>query len=241
MIQKSQSNDEPSNKAVRRRISRRKFLLLAGGLAGGACLTCVGLPLALTASGQPAPSKFQFVESTIGESTMPNDRILVAYASQAGSTAGVAEAISKQLATAGAAVDLRQIKVVASLDGYRAAVIGSAIHGGSWMPEAVDFVKKNQGQLNQLPTAFFLVCMMAVKTDERNRNFVANYLEPVRQLVQPVAEGRFTGALIPRQYPFFEGLGLRIFLSYLKLKEGDYRDWDAIRGWAGKLQPLLTN
>ena len=241
MTQGSQSNDEPLNKVARKRISRRKFLLLSGGLAGGACLTCLGLPLALTASGQPAPAKFEFIESSIGETNMPNDKILVAYASQAGSTAGVAEAISQQLAAAGAPVDLRQVKDVASLDGYRAVVIGSAIHGGAWMPEAVDFVKKNQGQLTQLPTAFFLVCMMAVKTDEQNRNFVAGYLEPVRQLVQPVAEGRFTGALFPRQYSFFEGLGLRIFLSAVKLKEGDYRDWDAIRGWAGKLQPLLSN
>lgn len=240
MTQSTPSNPVPAGPAgTRKRINRRKFLLLAGGAAGAACLTCVGVPLALTASQPPAPD-FEFVEDTYGETSMPNDKILVAYASRNGSTAGVAESISQQLAAGGAAVELRQIKDVTDLSGYRAVVLGSAVQSGAWLPEAVEFVQNNQAALRAIPTAYFLVCMMAVKTDEQSRNFVAAYLEPVRQLVKPVAEGRFTGALFPSKYSFFEGLGLRIFLAYLKLKPGDYRDFDAVRAWAGTLPPLLS-
>jgi hypothetical protein len=34
-------------------------------------------------------------------------------------------------------------------------------------------------------------------------------------------------------------MGLRIFLASIKLKAGDYRNWDAIRTWAEGLRPLL--
>lgn len=85
-----------------------------------------------------------------------NDRILVAYASKTGSTSGVADALGKQLAAGGAAVDVRQMKEVKDLSPYRAAVVGSAINGGKWLPEAMEFVQANQSQLNKMPTAIFL-------------------------------------------------------------------------------------
>ena len=167
-------------------------------------------------------------------------KILVAYASQAGSTGGVAEVIGQTLAEGGALVDVRPVQSVSSLDGYSAVVLGSAIHSGKWLPEAVDFLHANQARLRQLPTAFFLVCMMATKEDEANRNLVAGFLEAERALVRPVAEGRFAGALILKKYPFTTAIGLRIFLAYLKLSGGDYRNWDAVRAWSASARPLLV-
>ena len=67
-------------------------------------------------------------------------RTLVAYASRAGSTAEVAEAIGRTLAEDGAQVDVRLVKEVADLSPYRAVVAGSAIQGGKWLPEAMQFV-----------------------------------------------------------------------------------------------------
>ncbi len=167
-------------------------------------------------------------------------KILVTYASQAGSTGGVAEAIGQTLAKGGALVDVRPVQSVGSLDGYSAVVVGSAIHSGKWLPEAVNFVQANQARLRQLPTAFFLVGMMVAKEDETSRNFVAQFLADERALVRPVAEGRFAGALILKKYPFTTAIGLRIFLAYLKLPGGDYRNWDAIRAWSASTLPLLV-
>ena len=56
-----------------------------------------------------------------------NNRILVTYASRAGSTAGVAEAIGKTLIERGAQVDMLPMQDVKDLTPYSAVVAGSAI------------------------------------------------------------------------------------------------------------------
>ncbi|MCC6168651.1 MAG: flavodoxin, partial [Caldilineaceae bacterium] len=73
-----------------------------------------------------------------------NDKILVAYASRAGSTAGVAEAIGKTLAEGGAQVDVRPMQEVKDLTPYTAVVAGSAIQGGQWLPEAIQFIQTHR-------------------------------------------------------------------------------------------------
>lgn len=228
----------------RKTMSRRKFLRLAGIGLGAGALACAGLGALeahLESEDQPENPKapLSFPNITLGDHTMTK-KILVTYASQAGSTGGVAEAIGKTLAEGGVLVDVRPVKSVSNLDGYSAVVLGSAIHSGKWLPEAVDFLRTNQARLRQVPTAFFLVSMMAIKEDETNRNFVAQFLEAERALVKPVAEGRFAGALILKKYPFTTAIGLRIFLAYLKLPGGDYRNWDAIRAWSASARPLLV-
>lgn len=53
--------------------------------------------------------------------------VLVAFASQSGSTAGIAEAIAAELRAAGLAVDCRPASSVASLKPYSALVLGSGV------------------------------------------------------------------------------------------------------------------
>ncbi len=219
---------------ARSTISRRRFLLLTGGALGAGALACGGL----AAAGSPQPET-EPVEATYGGSSTMEDRILVAYATKTGSTSGVAEAVGRQLATDGTAVDVRQMKDVQDLGGYRAAVLGSAINGGKWLPEATRFVEANRAGLSRMPTAIFLVCLLAANPTEQNRQFVSTFLEPVRALVHPVAEGRFAGRLLYAKHPFFERLGMRIFARTQRLAEGDYRDWGAIRAWADATRPLL--
>ncbi len=169
-----------------------------------------------------------------------NDKILVTYASQGGATAGVAEAIGKTLASKGAAVNILPIQEVADLSSYTAVVIGSAVHSGKWMPEALAFIDHNRSILLRTPTAVFQVCMMLATSNEEYKRMVPDWLAPLRTKIQPVAEGSFAGALWPDKYPkLSEKLGLRIFLATIKLKAGDYRDWNATRSWAERISPML--
>jgi menaquinone-dependent protoporphyrinogen oxidase len=169
-----------------------------------------------------------------------NNKILVAYASQAGSTTGVAEAIGQALSVNRIGVDVRPVKEITDLSPYQAVVIGSAVHSGKWMPEALEFVAHNHNTLRRIPTAVFQVCMILASNNEPYKRMVPDWLAPVRNQIQPVAEGSFAGALWPDRYAkLSEKLGMRIFLAVIKLKAGDYRNWGAIRAWAESLHPML--
>ena len=169
-----------------------------------------------------------------------NDKILVTYASRNGATAGVAEAIGKTLAECGAQVDVIPMKDVKYLDAYRAVVAGSAIQGGQWLPEALEFVQTFQAGLAKKPFAAFLVCMTLAMPKGHYREHVSTWLAPVRALIKPVSEGLFAGALDISKVPSFsDRLKFRISVLSGVWSEGDHRDWDAIRAWAEGLCPKL--
>lgn len=166
------------------------------------------------------------------------DKLLITYASRTGFTVGVAEAIGRTLAEAGAAVDVRPMTDVQDLAPYRAVVAGSAIQDKRWLPEALQFVQTHQQELARKPFAAFLVCMtLAMRDGERYRPFVAEFLAPVRALVRPVSEGLFAGALDIAKVPTWRDRVLfRLSVLMGVWREGDHRDWNAIRAWAAALR-----
>ncbi len=169
-----------------------------------------------------------------------SNKILVTYASQTGSTAGVADAIGKTLAESGASVEVRPMQDVKDLAPYQAVVAGSAIHGGQWLPEAMQFVRIHQADLKRKPFAAFLVCMTLAMPKSQYREHVATWLDPVRALVRPVSEGLFAGALDTKTIPSFgDKIKFRLSIAMGVWSEGDHRDWNAVRTWANNLRPLL--
>ena len=172
---------------------------------------------------------------------MINKKILVTYASRAGSTTGVAEVIGKILSEKGENVDVLPMQEVKDITPYRAVVAGSAIQKKQILPEAMQFLQAHQSELAQKPFAAFVVCMtLAMRNGETYRPFVAEFLAPVRTLARPVSEGLFAGALDIRKVPSFsDRLKFRLSVLFGVWKEGDHRDWNAIRLWAESLALLL--
>ena len=170
-----------------------------------------------------------------------SDKILVAYASATGSTAEVAEAIGKTLVESGLQVDVRPMSEVADLAPYRAVVAGSAIHGGKWLPEAMQFMQTHQAALSRKPFAAFMVCItLAMPNGENYRDGLKDWLKPVRALVRPVSEGYFAGALDFSKLPITPNtLLMRVAVALGIFPLGDHRDWNAIRAWANDLSTKL--
>ena len=168
-------------------------------------------------------------------------KILVTYASRTGSTAEVAEAIGKTLTESGALVDVVPMKDVKDLASYRAVVAGSAIRGGKWLPEAMQFMHTHRVALTQKPFAAFMVCItLAMPGGEKYRQNVSAWLEPVRSLVNPVSEGLFAGVLDFTKKPVTFGmLRMRLAVALGIFPKDDHRDWNAIHLWAKSLSPLL--
>lgn len=169
-------------------------------------------------------------------------KILVTYASQGGSTAGVAEAIGRTLAENGAAVDVLPAREVRDLSQYSAVVVGSAVHSGKWMPEMTAFLERNQSSLRRMPSAAFQVCMMLATGNAQYQRMAQDWFAPLHAYLRPAAEASFAGALWPERYPrLTDKLGLRIFLAAIKLKAGDYRNWDEIQAWGRQIRPALCS
>ena len=188
-------------------------------------------------------------------------KILVAYTTNAGSTAEVAEAIAKTLGQGGAQVDIRRIKEVADVKPYDAVIVGGPMMMG-WHKEAVNFLGKNQQVLSQKPVACFFTALRLTKTGEtsmgtasifldpalakapKNENklsfaekmdTVASYLSPVLKkapLVKPVNFGFFAGKLDYSKLNIVQRLFVKLLI---RAEGGDFRNWEAIRQWATNL------
>ncbi len=169
------------------------------------------------------------------------EKILITYATRTGYTEGVAKTIGETLSLMGETVDVIPMQDVKDLSAYKGVIAGSAIQAAHWLPEAMDFVKRNRNVLSQKPFAAFLVCMtLAMKKGEEYRPVVSGWMDPVRDLVPTVSIGLFTGGLDIKKLPSF-GDRLKFKMSVMTgvWKEGDQRDWEEIREWAKDLKPLL--
>jgi menaquinone-dependent protoporphyrinogen oxidase len=164
------------------------------------------------------------------------DKILVAYATKAGSTAEVAEAIGEELRNMGAEADVRLAKDVKTLKPYGAAILGSGIRMGQLLSDATKFVEKNREALSQIPVAYFVVCLTMKDDTEESRTTVEAYLDPVREMVEPVDIGLFAGVIDYSKLSFTA----RTMSKAMKVSEGDFRDWQAIRAWARHLHDRLA-
>jgi menaquinone-dependent protoporphyrinogen oxidase len=203
-----------------RRVSRRDFLALSTGLISG-----------MSGAGISPAAEIKFPEGSCGGKKNMEKRVLVTYASQYGSTGGVADAIGKELCSKEVATDVVLIKNASNVSSYQGVVIGSAIYRGKWLPEAVDFVENNRDILRQVPVAYFLVCMTLSHPTEENRTEVLSYMDPIIKTVpeiRPVGIGTFAGAM---DYNNLSWLNKKILKSK-GTPEGDFRDWNAIRTWA---------
>lgn len=166
------------------------------------------------------------------------NRLLVAYATRAGATESIAQAVAEALRGEGFQVDVQNVRQVRSLDGYSGVIVGSAIRAGRPMPEAVSFVEKHERGLSRMPVAYFVVCLTMKDDTEENRCTVAGYLDALRAKtpsVKPVDVGLFPGALDSSRLSFLP----RLIMRAMKAPDGDYRDWDAVRQWAARIAPAF--
>lgn len=158
-----------------------------------------------------------------------NGKVLVAYATRAGSTIEVADSIAFTIAEKGYMVDLMHIDNVGSLAEYDAVIIGSAIRVGNVTPEVKKFVEERKAELKNIPTAYFIVCLTLKDDTPENREKVSAYLGPLRSIVTPFSEGYFAGKM---DYSKLKRFDRFIAKRMVKAPEGDFRDWEKIRVWA---------
>ena len=163
-----------------------------------------------------------------------NKRILVAYATKSGTTLQVARTIVETLRTS-ASVECLRADHISDISRYDAVIIGSGVRAGKWLKEAHSFVERFQGALQERPVAYFTVCITMADDTPENRDAVIQYMQPERELVEPVSMGLFAGKLDPALLTWSE----RLLIKFYQVPEGDFRDWDSIAAWTKHIQPML--
>ncbi|MBI9049928.1 MAG: hypothetical protein JEZ00_10940 [Anaerolineaceae bacterium] len=216
----------------KKKITRRQFLVTGASILGASALCVGGARFAIQ---EP---EIEYTNSTCGQVESKSKKVLVAYATMAGSTGEIAGEIGNTLCGSGYMADVQRIEDIRDISGYQAVVIGSAIHTNTWLPAAVDFVKTYRETLSTMPVAYFTNSItLAAQDAPEVRQQVDGFLDVVREEipeVQPVGVEHFAGVLDLSKLP----LAIRLIWPLTaggKTKEGDYRNWDAIKGWAASL------
>lgn len=166
-------------------------------------------------------------------------RVLVAFASAAGSTAGVAEWIAGALLARGHDVVLRSVGEITGVTGYDAFVIGSAVHDQAWLPAAADFLTENRRGLRGTP-----VWLFSVGSPDALRGLFrrwamleeADILADLIEDVTPVQHRLFTGVVTAATFGKLGALLFRVMGG----RFGDFRDWDAIEKWSASIAAALA-
>lgn len=160
-------------------------------------------------------------------------KVLVAYASKAGSTKGIAEFIGEKFRGQGIQADVQDVTSAKNLTDYDAFVIGSALYTFHWLKEAKQFVSKNQSILASRPVWIFSSGPTGTKTtDAKGRNLREvsgpKEIEELQKSIKPRDHRVFFGALYRDRVKGAAGW----FARWIpKEDEGDFRDWSEIESW----------
>ena len=198
---------------------------------------------------------------------MDTKKILIAYATNAGTTAEVAQAIGEEITkTTLLQVDVKLIDEVTTFEPYSAAVIGAPMIFG-WHRGARKFIHKYQDSLCKIPVAYFITAMNLTKTDETSLEGIplsvdpvvakpakkegrlsfkeryslpTNYLRPILKSaprVKPVAVAFFGGKLAMYKMKWWQ---VAFVLLFIQTQQGGSHNMPFIREWAASLGNLVT-
>ena len=152
-------------------------------------------------------------------------KVLVAYATKMGATAGLASAIADELRRKGHDADTREVGDVQTIDEYDAVVLGSAIYMRRWRPEAVGFLRKHTRELRDRQVWLFHSGPVGADR-EKVQTMPANVTRLARRIGATPAM-TFAGRLEPDTAKGF--LARKMAAGDLA---GDFRDWDLVTAWA---------
>lgn len=173
-------------------------------------------------------------------------KVLVAYASRHGATAGIAERIAARLGSNSLDADTSDVTKVASVDEYGAFVVGSAAYMFHWLKEATRFTRRHRKVLASKPLWLFSSGPVGTDlVDEKGRDiFEASRPKEFAELeraLSPRGSKVFFGAWDPEAAPV--GLAERFMklmpAAKASMPSGDFRDWDAVDAWADEIALAL--
>ncbi len=165
-------------------------------------------------------------------------KVLVTAASRYGSTAEIAEAICDVLKSRGFEVTVATPENVAALSEFDAVVLGSAVYMGHWLAPATGLARRIGRELAGRPVWLF----SSGPVGDPLKKFVQQMdvdpvdLQEVKRATGARGHMRFAGKLDRHNLRGLQRVGLSLFRGL----QGDFRDWKAIKEWAGSIADQLA-
>jgi menaquinone-dependent protoporphyrinogen oxidase len=169
-------------------------------------------------------------------------KVLVAYATGHGATAEIGQFIRDALREKGLDVVAENVADVTSVAGYDAFIIGSPIYGNMWRTEFSQFLGRFAAALQGKPTFMFISCIRVLESDGPAYVQKEYLYWPMLEKAGIQQVQVFSGKLDLKTTNFEERwtLAARWDSETLPdMRNGDFRDWEAIRTWAEDIAAKL--
>ncbi|MEU9947482.1 flavodoxin domain-containing protein [Streptomyces sp. NPDC047939] len=164
---------------------------------------------------------------------MTSKRVLVAYGSKHGATAGIADELGKTLRDDGFDAVVRPADTVSDVSGYDGVVLGGALYAGRWNSKATQCARRNAEELRHRPVWLFSsgpVDSSAERRDIAPVHGVARWMTRIGAR-EHITFGGALGAETPG----------RIARALVRRgKGGDFRNPERIQEWAHHIADELT-
>jgi len=160
----------------------------------------------------------------------------VTAASRHGGTQGIAEALAAvlhdRIAPAGGTVEQVPVQHAPSPQRYTAVVLGSAVYGGSWRDEARAWGTGHAGVLRERGVWLFSSGPIGAPPFPPDD---PHDVAPLLALTAARDHRTFPGRLEKHLLSAPE----RAMVTAMRAPLGDFRDWAAVRAWAGEIADAL--
>ena len=176
-------------------------------------------------------------------------KILVAFATWAGTTRGVADAIARELADKKTTVELFRASQVTDISSYDAVVLGTSIHASRAVGDFNKFLRRFHEPLKNKKLAYFVVCSNMFADNEQNRAETLGWLNKALvglEDLTPVDIGLFAGAVITEGEDYErQNFIIKAILGAMKesitkqYHTSDMRDWEKISQWGKGLKKKI--
>lgn len=164
-------------------------------------------------------------------------KVMVAYGSKYGATAGIAQKIGETLQQEGLQAEVLSAEKVTDINQYNAVVVGSAAYMFRWRKEVTNFLKNNEKELAAKPVWLFTTGPLEEGDPVKllGDKIIPTSLQPIIDRIKPREVTVFHGAVDLNKLNFFE----RFVFKRVKSPLGDFRKWDDITVWAKSIADTL--
>ena len=162
-------------------------------------------------------------------------KIYIPYGSVEGQTARITDYIAELIQAHGHEADAVDLKHSGETlpAGYDGVIVAASVHIGKHEGYVTDFVRKNRGELERLPSALISVSLAAHGDEGSAEGYVAKFEEETGW--HPAHVGIFSGALLYTQYNFLK----RQLMKKITKDKGSpdldttrdyvYTEWDGVK------------